>query len=134
MAQLLMVECPSDEAVRWINKSLALADLQVATSFDLRSAREQHTECACPHHGTSACDCQMVMLLVYGEDAYPATLVVHGRDSSTYLSLADTPGQRPSSRITATIVATLSLESFSRYECEHDSRQDLYQERSHHPR
>lgn len=113
MAQILTLECPSEEAVRWTTEALALANLQVATSFDLRTARAAHTECACPHHGTAACDCQMVVLLVYGRDTCPATLVVHGRDGRTYVSLADIPGQRPSPKLAATIVATFSLEPFS---------------------
>ncbi len=111
MTQMLTLECPSEEAVRWITEALALADLQVATSFDLRTARAAHVECSCPHHGTTACDCQMVMLLVYGTDACPATLEIHGRDGRTYLSLADTPQQRPSPKLTATIYAALSQES-----------------------
>ncbi len=111
MTQMLVLECPSEEAVRWITKVLARADLQVATSFDLRKARAAHVECSCPHHGTTACDCQMVMLLVYGTDACPATLEVHGRDGRTYLSLADTPQQRPSPKLTAAIYAALSRES-----------------------
>jgi hypothetical protein len=113
MAQMLTIDCPSEEAVRWITEGLALADLQVAPSFDLRTARAAHTECSCPYHGTAACDCQMVVLLVYGKDACPATLVVHGRDGSTYLSLADTPGQRPSPKLAATIFTTLSQETYS---------------------
>lgn len=113
MAQLLTIDCPCEEAVRWITEALALADLQVATSFDLRTARAAHTEPSCPYHGTTACDCQMVVLLVYGIDAYPATLVVHGRDRRTYLSLADPPGQRPSPKLAATILTTLSQETIS---------------------
>lgn len=112
MAQMLTIDCPSEKAVRWITEALVLADLQVATSFDLRTARATHTECSCPYHGTAACDCQMVVLLVYGKDACPATLVVHGRDGRTYLSFADTPGQRPSTRLAATIFTTLSQEAF----------------------
>ena len=116
MAQLLTLECPSGEAVRWITETLTRADLQVTTSFDLRTARAAHTECACPRHGTAACDCQMVVLLVYGTEACPATLVVHGRDGRTHLSLADTPGQRPSQGLAASIFITLSLEAFSYHE------------------
>lgn len=118
MAQKLMLEGPSQEVVRWITEALALADLQVATSFDLRTARAAHTECSCPYHGTAACDCQMVVLLVYGTDAYPATLVVHGRDGRNYLSLADTPGQRPSPKLAATIFTALTIDTFSHHQQE----------------
>ncbi len=116
MAQLLMLNSSNAEAVQWIIEALSHEDLQVATSFDLRTARAAHTKCTCPHHGTTGCDCQMVVLLVYGTDACPATLVVHGRDGHTYLSLADTPGQRPASRLTATIFTALTLDAFSRYQ------------------
>lgn len=113
MAQLLTLECSSREAVQWIIEVLSQADLQVATSFDLRTAREAHTECACPHHGTAACDCQLVVLLVYSQDDSPATLVLHGSDGSTCLSLADTPRQRLSPKLAATIFTILSQEAFS---------------------
>ena len=116
MAQMLTLECRSEETVRWITKALTSADLQVATSFNLRTARAAHTECGCPHHGTASCDCQMVVLLVYGTDACPATLVVHERDGHTNMSLVDTPGQRPSSRLTATIFAALTLDAFSHHQ------------------
>ncbi len=123
MAQMVTLECPSEEAVRWITEALALADLQVATSFDLRTARAAHTGCSCPHHGTTSCDCQMVVVLVYGTDACPATLVVHERDGRTYVSLVDTPGQRPSPKLAATIFAILSLEAFSYHEQAQDTLQ-----------
>jgi hypothetical protein len=112
MAQTITLEYPSDEAVRWITETLTLVDLQVATSFDLRTARATHTECCCPHHGTAACDCQMVVLLVYGMDARPATLVLHGRDGRTYLSLANSPGQRPPRKLTAAVLAALKPDAF----------------------
>lgn len=124
MGQMLTLECPSEEAVGWITEALALADLQVATSFDLRAARATHTERTCPHHGTAACDCQMVVLLVYGPNARPATLVVHGRDGRTYLSLADTTGQRPSPKLAATIFTILSLEALPYQEPARDTLQD----------
>lgn len=113
MVQLLTLKGPTEEAVRRITETLVGADLQVATSFDLRLAVAAHPLCPCPHHGTATCDCQMVVLLVYGPDACPATLVVHGRDGCTYLSLVSIPGQRPSPRLAVTIFDTLSLEAFS---------------------
>ncbi|HET6444261.1 MAG TPA: hypothetical protein VFI27_06735 [candidate division Zixibacteria bacterium] len=116
MGQVRTIEYPSEEALRWIIQALVDADLRVDTSFDLRTARAAHTGCSCPHHGTAACDCQMVVLLVYGMDASPATLVVHGRDRCTYLSLANIPGQRPSPELAATIFTTLSVDAFSSYE------------------
>lgn len=113
MTKLLMLDCPVDEAVGWIIEALTRSDLQVATSFDLRTACAAQTEWPCPHHGTSDCDCQMVVLLVYGADACPATLVVHGHDGRTWLSLADVPGQRPSRKLAATIRTMVAANALS---------------------
>jgi hypothetical protein len=68
--------------------------LQVTRSFDFQVARSTHLDCSCPHHGTSRCDCQMVVLLIYGERSIPATLVIHSRNGQTELSLVDTPDLR----------------------------------------
>lgn len=113
MAQMLTLDCLSEEAMRWTADALAQADLQVLASFDLRVARAAHTDCACPHHGTAACDCQMVVLLVYGRDGGPATLVLHGRDGRTHLSMADASGQRPPPKLAAALFAVLSSEAFA---------------------
>ena len=111
MTQFLTLECPNDKAVRWITDTLKRANLQVATSFDLHTTRPAYTDYPCPHHGSAACDCQMVVLLVYGADSRPATLVVHSSDGRTWLSLIDYPGQRPSPTLRAAILTTLSPDS-----------------------
>ncbi len=108
MTQMLTLENPYDEALHWITETLNRANLQVATSFDLRTTRPSLPDCPCPHHGTAGCDCQMVILLVYGPDARPATLVVHSSDGRSSLSLADFPGQRPSPSLRAAIQKALS--------------------------
>ncbi|MGB3715780.1 MAG: hypothetical protein WA996_15245 [Candidatus Promineifilaceae bacterium] len=108
MAQLFALENPYDEALRWITETLKRVNLQVATSFDLRETRTAYTNCPCPHHGTAACDCQIVVLLVYGADGSPATLLVHSSDGRTWLSLTDYPGQRPSPSLRAAILTALS--------------------------
>lgn len=75
----------------WINQQLGKLGLVVKPSFDLQAAKSAHTDCACPHHGTSQCDCQIVVLLVYGEDEGPVSLVVHSQDNHTYLSMMAVP-------------------------------------------
>jgi hypothetical protein len=110
MTRSLMLECPNAEAVLWITETLTRAHYQVASSFDLRTTRGDNIECPCPNHGTDTCNCQMVVLLVYGSEARPASLVVHSSDGRTCLSLADYPGQRPSPTLRAAILAALSRE------------------------
>lgn len=114
MTRIYSVKCRSEKAVSWAQEMLVCAGLQVSISFDLQLARETHTECSCPHHGTAECDCQMVVFLVYGQDACPASLIIHGRDGLTYLTLADTPGQRPSANLVAAIFSALAPNSGSR--------------------
>jgi len=49
----------------------------------------------------------MIVLLVYDVGQRPATLVAHGQDNRTWLTLADDPDQRPSAALTKAIMTTL---------------------------
>jgi hypothetical protein len=93
---LLSLSFPSDQALAWLKDQLAAASLRVVQTFDLHSARHGVGDCPCPHHGTEQCDCQLIVLLVYGSSAEPATLILHGNDGQTWLSLVEHPEQRPS--------------------------------------
>jgi hypothetical protein len=97
----------ADRAIPRITNLLEKAGLQVYQSFDLQSARTGDISCRCPYHGTDKCDCQMAVLLIYGHSRIPTTLVVHGHDKKTYLTLVDNPQQRPEDGITALIQQTL---------------------------
>lgn len=103
----LMVELPCDTALQMIKRKLSQAGLRALQTFDLHAARMGMHECACPNHGTEDCDCQMVVLLVYGNAAQPVTLILHGNDGQTWLSIADTPSQRVDSNLLAQIRAAL---------------------------
>lgn len=80
-----------EAVITWIKQQLSKLALVVKPSFDLQEAKSAHTDCTCPHHGTSQCDCQIVVLLVYGEDEGPISLVVHSQDGYTYLSMMAVP-------------------------------------------
>ena len=97
----VILTMPSDgqAAIEAAVRRLERFGLQVMRSFDLKVARAAHLECTCPHHGTAQCDCQLVVLLVYGQDDAPATLVVHGHDGQTQIALVDTPEQRPAAQL-----------------------------------
>ena len=69
--------------------SLEESGLQVVRSFDLGVARSVHVNCACPHHGTEQCDCQLVVLLIYHQQNPPSTLVIHGHDGRVNFILVD---------------------------------------------
>ena len=108
MAPLLKLSCIGDEAVSRVKVVLNNTGLQVLVSFDSHHVREGSVPVACPHHGTSNCDCQIVILLVYDEGGQPATLMAYGQDGETWVSLAAAPGQRPPARLESKIAQALS--------------------------
>ncbi len=86
-----------------VSEELNRAGFRVVQTFDLHVARLAHPDCPCPHHGTDECNCQMVVLLVYRNDSTPTTLVIHGQDGRSWLSLANQTGQRTDPHLEAAI-------------------------------
>ena len=72
----------------WINEKLTDDGFRVVQTFDLHVARLAHPKCPCPQHGTDDCNCQMIVVLVYGKQGDPVTLVIHGQEGRAWLSLA----------------------------------------------
>ena len=103
LSPFLTLNCSCDEALQWSSKNLMQSGLRVMQTFDLHTARHALEDCPCPHHGTSECDCQMLVLLVYGETLEPATLILHGNDGQTCLSIVETPNQKTNANTLATI-------------------------------
>ena len=106
---LLDTYLDSQATLAKILRRLDEAGLQAVRSFDLQTARSAHTDCDCPHHGTDLCDCQLVVLLVYGPGMGPATLVAHGSDGRTQIALAYSPEQRPEGHLGELIRRALSV-------------------------
>jgi len=107
ISPFLAVNHPCDATLQWAKQQLSLADLRTVQTFDLHAARVGSHDCQCPNHGTKECDCQMVVLLVYGTAAEPETLILHGNDGQTWISMADTPNQNKNTLIATTIRTTL---------------------------
>lgn len=107
--ELGMIRRGGDEASSWVTGRLEDAALRVYRSFDLRSARNVSSTCACPDHGTEACDCQMVVLLVYGEQEIPATLVLHGHQGQTWMVLVEVPDAELATTIEDALVTAPAL-------------------------
>jgi hypothetical protein len=84
----LSLDQGSDQVDLWVREQLTQAGLRVVPTFDLQIARLAHPDCTCPHHGTESCSCQLVILLVYGEQESPVTLVIHGQDGKSWISFA----------------------------------------------
>ena len=104
----LSINHPCDEALHWVREQLTQAGLRSVQTFDLHAARAGLHDCPCPNHGTNACDCQMVILLVYGESEEPETLILHGNNGETWLSIAETVASKTADSLTDHIITTLS--------------------------
>jgi len=108
-----------DDALQWTRKQLLRAGLRAVQTFDLHNARVGLHDCPCPNHGTDECDCQMVVLLVYGTasdvstplDTSPVTLILHGNDGQTWLSIADNPRQRADVKLITAIQQALEIKA-----------------------
>jgi len=94
ISPFLSVNQPCDETSQWTKMQLSQANLRTVQTFDLHTARIGLHDCPCPNHGTEECDCQMVVLLVYGKDTEPETLILHGNDGKTWLCIAEIPNQK----------------------------------------
>ena len=103
MSPFLTVSRSCDQTLSWVNQQLLKVGLRTVQTFDLHTARAASHDCECPHHGTEKCDCQMIVLLVYGDSAEPATLTLHGNDGKTWISVADDPEHRATTSLTANI-------------------------------
>jgi hypothetical protein len=95
MMPLTKLNCTGDQAITWLKDALNDTGLRVMLSFDSQHTRKSGTTATCPHHGTADCDCQIVILLVYDTGSQPATILAHGQDGETWISLVVAPGQRP---------------------------------------
>ena len=106
----LSVNHNCDEALRWTKEKLLQAGLRPVQTFDLHTARSGLHDCSCPNHGLNECDCQMVVLLVYGTMKEPVTLILHGNDGQTWLSLVNNSNQHSDESTRSTIEATLRID------------------------
>lgn len=107
----LTVDLPCDKALQVAKKKLSQANLRALQTFDLHTARHTQQDCPCLNHGTAECDCQMVVLMVYGEAAEPATLILHGSDGQTSFSIADDSFQRTDKKLVSSIKEALNLKT-----------------------
>lgn len=93
VSPFVTIDKPGEEAIRRVFQMLGKHGLRVVRTFDLQEARLAHVDCPCPQHGTEACNCQMMILLVYADGQKPASILMHSFQESTWLYLVDTPEQ-----------------------------------------
>lgn len=110
ISPFLSVKQPCDDTLQWAKKQLSESNLRPVQTFDLHAARAGLHDCSCPNHGTDECDCQMVVLLVYGQAEEPVALILHGNDGKTWLSIADHPQQSSDKKLSEEIKQALERE------------------------
>jgi len=103
----LSVDRSCDETLKWSKEQLIQVGLRPIQTFDLHTARIGLHDCPCPNHGTDECDCQMVVLLVYGNTDTPETLILHGNGETTWLSITNNIVSNATGSITERILTTL---------------------------
>jgi len=102
---------PFQETFAWTNEQLKDHGLQIEQTFDLQIARLSHAGCKCPNHGTDQCSCQMVVLLVRGESSDPLTLILHGNDGQTSLSIVNLSGKQSDVELAETVRQVLVIQN-----------------------
>ena len=107
LSPFLIVEQNCEQALRSVRETLTGAGFHAVQTFDLQIARQAHLECQCPNHGTASCNCQLVILLVYGKQEDPATLILHGEESTTGISLANPASDQVTQNLGGIIRRTL---------------------------
>ena len=122
ISPFLSVNQPCDETLPWTKKQLSQAGLRPIQTFDLHTARLAMHDCPCPKHGIQECDCQMVVVLVYEKAAdvatlptvvnpSPATLILHGNNGQTWISIANDPGQPADAKLIDSIRQALEIKT-----------------------
>lgn len=109
LSPFLTLNCSCDEALEWSSQNLTKIGMRVIQTFDLLAARHTVEDCPCPHHQTSECNCQMLILLVYGDEAEPTTLILHGNDGLTWVSIVAVPNQEINVNTEAAIKQALNV-------------------------
>lgn len=111
ISPFLSVDYPCDQVLAWTREQLLKAGLRPVQTFDLLAARAAFHDCSCPNHGTDKCDCQMVVLLVYGNVIEPVTLIIHGNDGQSWLSFGNGLVQHTDEVIRSTIERILQSDT-----------------------
>jgi hypothetical protein len=72
-------------------------------TFDLQDARAGNEDCGCPQHGADPCDCQMIVLMVYGEGTAPSALTLHGTGGQVWITLVENAAREPDALVLAAV-------------------------------
>ncbi len=106
---MLVMRQEYEAPIAQITQILTGTNLQVVRTFDLKSACTAQPGGICPHHGTAPCNCQLSVLLVYGQADGPVTLTIRQCDGQTSLRIADSPQGQVDPQFVAAIRQVIAL-------------------------
>lgn len=93
--RLISLDLDCEEVIEQVRHRLKVFGVRTIRSFDLKSACASYPDLTCPHHENSPCDCQLVVLLAYGQRSSPASIIIHSHRGQTEVDLVDSPNNRP---------------------------------------
>lgn len=108
VSPLLDLHEDCENTVASVTALLTSSGLRVVRSFDLQSACASYTSPVCPHHGQKDCDCQLVVLMIYGSQEQPSSLILHSSGGQTQVGLATMPDQTDAPKLERRIRVALS--------------------------
>ncbi|MBL8095274.1 MAG: hypothetical protein JNL73_13985 [Anaerolineales bacterium] len=94
MRDTLTFDTGGQDVIPEVFSALRQHGLPVMRSFDLRTAQTGAAACACHPQSLSLCECQLVVLLVYGHAPEPLTLFVSGCGGQTEIRVAQEASMR----------------------------------------
>lgn len=103
LTPVLSVTQACNETANLLKRRLSECGWKTLRTFDLKEAMFSTEGCSCPHHGTQKCDCEMVVLLIYGLEPEPVTVLLHGCDGQTQVMF----GQDAQKKITEASVLAI---------------------------
>ncbi|NUN03912.1 MAG: hypothetical protein HUU41_22635 [Bryobacteraceae bacterium] len=107
MNNIILLNTDSETAAQIVTAILTQQGHRVLRSFDLRSALAAQPESVCPCHGTTPCNCQFVVLQVYGGAAQPVVVIAHGHDRETSLQLVSDSLVKPDPDLAAQVMVAI---------------------------
>ncbi len=88
---LFIVTQNCDQVIDQVSQQLASAGFQTLPTFNLRTTLPADRCCDTP---PEECECQMVILLVYGKEGPPFTLSLFGEKGTTTVAMNNDPSDR----------------------------------------
>lgn len=111
-APMMILYQDCDQVVRQLKQILTSAGFLVIQTFDLESALVSITGYCCPDHGIDLCSHRLVVLLVYPRKGVPVTLMLHGSDGRTCISVVNEVTQRADHSLADAIAVALTPDVF----------------------